>query len=419
MGTESYNQIMKLFNLTEKYLPYCLPALLIFSRSLADIVVVTLVILFLTKCFIEKDFSWLHDSWIKAFAAFLVFLVFLNSPFSLNPLDSFFYSIAWIRWPLFAIALSYWIFNNENSFNKLFYAIIFTFLIFIFDLFFQFFIHESGLLGLSENQHQGRLSVPFSDNVMPGRFIYIFTFILINLYCLRQLTLRQSLKNLFIFLVLSLSFFTIFITGERMSFLIFVSSAIFLIFGLSFNNKKYVIGAFVFLIVSIFLLLIFYFFDPQIYSRTVTSTIHKIYNLQNSDYGTIFKISFDKFLNNILFGSGLHQYKGGEPIIGYAMDSTKIMHAHNLPLNLLVETGLAGLLLFYNIVFFIFLDIKNKLQRANPFFLMLNLILLYICFFPLHSHFTLSHNWINANIWFTVGIILSLNKFHERSLKNN
>ena len=409
MGTESYNQIMKLFNLTEKYLPYCLPALLIFSRSLADIVVVTLVILFLTKCFIEKDFSWLHDSWIKAFIAFLAFLVFINSPFSLNPLDSFFYSIAWIRWPLFAIALSYWIFNNENSFNKLFYAIIFTFLIFIFDLFFQFFVHESGLLGLSANQHQGRLSVPFSDNVIPGRFIYIFTFILLNLYCLRQLILRQALNNLFIFLLLVLSFFTIFLTGERMSFLVFLSSFLFFLFPFIFFKKNITLTLyFVITFLSIFSL--FYFFDLEQFNRMVISTGNKINNLSNSDYGAVFITSFKKFLNDPFIGSGLHQFQYTQPLYGVGlMQKAKILHAHNLPLNLLVETGLAGLLLFYNIVFFIFLDIKNKLQRVNPFFLMLNLILLYICFFPLHSHFSLSHNWMNANIWFIVGLILALN----------
>jgi len=410
---------MKFLYLTEKYTPYFLPCCLIFSRSVADIFIVLISLLFLIKCFKTNDFMWLKDNWFKAFFLFFLYLILVNSPLSINSLDSFLYSISWLRWPIFALAMPYWILNTKESLHKLFISIIITLALFSILLFYQYFFDSSGILGYSSNNQINRLSVPFSNNVMPGRFIYFYAFILLAIYIYKKVLFNKKINQFFIYSVLLISFFTIFLTGERMSFLIFVSSAIFLIIGLSFNNKKYVIGAFVFLIVSIFLLLIFYFFDPQIYSRTVTSTIHKIYNLQNSDYGTIFKISFDKFLNNILFGSGLHQYKGGEPIIGYAMDSTKIMHAHNLPLNLLVETGIFGLILFYYVVYQIFKTFIYHITENNALFFIVNALLLYLCFFPFHTHFSLSHNWINANIWFTVGIILSLNKFHERSLKNN
>lgn len=401
---------MKLFSFTAKYLPYCLPALLIFSRLLADIAVISIVILFLAKCFIEKDFSWLHTSWIKAFLAFLVFLVFINSPLSLNPLDSFFYSIAWIRWPLFAIALSYWIFSDKNSFNKLFFAIIVTFLFFISDLFFQFFIDDSGLFGLSANIHLGRLSVPLSDNVIPGRFICMYSFIFLNIYVFKQLMLLKRINNIHILSILFLSFLAVFITGERMSFLIFVSASLIFLFTFILFDKRRVTSTLIFITSCSLVVFFFYLFNLEAFNRTIMSTGSKITELATSDYGIVFFTSFEKFLNNPIFGSGLHQFQNTQPLYGTGiLQGTKILHGHNLPLNLLVETGLAGLLLFYNIIFFIFLDIKNKLQRVNPLFLMLNLILLYICFFPLHSHFSLSHNWMNANIWFMVGLILALN----------
>jgi len=75
---------------------------------------------------------------------------------------------------------------------------------------------------------------------------------------------------------------------------------------------------------------------------------------------------------------------------------------------MMVETGLIGLLLFYNTIYYIFKDITNKLKKENHFLLLLALLLLYICFFPLHTNFSLSHNWINANVWFVVGMILAL-----------
>jgi len=194
-----------------------------------------------------------------------------------------------------------------------------------------------------------------------------------------------------------------------MSFLVLLSSFLFFLFSLIFFKKNITL-ALNFVIAFLAMLFLFYFFDLEQFSRIVISTGHKINNFSNSDYGAVFITSFEKFLNAPFIGSGLHQFQYTEPLYGVgSMQKSKILHAHNLPLNLLVETGLAGLLLFYNIVFFIFLDIKNKLQKANPFFLILNLILLYICFFPLHTHFSLSHNWMNANIWFIVGLILALN----------
>ena len=401
---------MKLFSFTAKYLPYCLPALLVFSRSLADIAVISVVILFLAKCFIEKDFSWLHTSWIKAFIAFLVFLVFINSPLSLNPLDSFFYSIAWMRWPLFAIALSYWIFSDINSFNKLFIAIIVTFLFFISDLLFQYFFLDSFVNTIQLGVHQGRLHVPFSSSISPGRFIYLYCFIYLNICFFRQLMLLKRINDIHIFSILLLSFLVVFITGERMSFLIFVSALLIFLFCFILSDKRRATSTLIFVIFCVLAVSFFYLFYSDQFNRTIISTGSKIASLPTTDYGIIFFTSFEKFLNNPIIGSGLHQFRHVQPLYGSGvLQGIKILHGHNLPLNLLVETGLAGLLLFYNIVFFIFLDIKNKLQRANPFFLMLNLILLYICFFPLHSHFSLSHNWMNANTWFVVGLILAWN----------
>ena len=393
---------MKLFSFTEKFLPYCLPALLIFSRSLADIVVISVVILFLAKCFIEKDFSWLHDSWIKAFIVFLAFLVFINSPLSLNPLDSIFYSIAWVRWPLFAIALSCWIFIKDDSFNKLFFAIIITFIFFISDLLYQFFINETGIFGLSTPIHINRLTVPFSNNVIPGRFLYIFTFIFLSIYFFRQFKFQKKINYLFCFSILTFGFLFIFITGERMSFLIYSSSVLILILGLMFLDNKNIIKTSIFILFCLSVVLLGYFFESDIYHRTIISSYEKIIYLFDSDYWQVFTISFEKFKNNIFIGSGLHQFKMAEP------NNISIMHAHNLPLNLMVETGLIGLLLFYNTIFYIFKDITNKLQKENHFLLLLVVVLLYICFFPLHTNFSLSHNWINANVWFVVGMILAL-----------
>jgi O-antigen ligase len=99
------------------------------------------------------------------------------------------------------------------------------------------------------------------------------------------------------------------------------------------------------------------------------------------------------------------------------MDKAKILHAHNYPLNLLVETGLIGLSLFYAIIFFIIKEVVSK-AKSNLFLMIFLITIIYVSFFPLHSHFKLSHNLINAIAWFSIGLIFSILNLYEKNNKN-
>lgn len=63
----------------------------------------------------------------------------------------------------------------------------------------------------------------------------------------------------------------------------------------------------------------------------------------------IWKASFDLFLKNIAFGSGLGSVM---KCLGYSSDKLKgfIAHSHNIPIHLLAETGLVGLGIFTAII---------------------------------------------------------------------
>ena len=169
---------MDLYNRIEKYLPFFLPLLLFFSRSIADITVITISILFLSKSFYNKDFEWLSISWVKFFIFFFLYLLIINTPLSSNSMDSLFYSLAFIRWPLFALAICFWIFKEGRSLDHFLMGSLLVGLIFLIDLSYQFYLDAGGVFGASQNMHPERLSVPFSDNVFPGRLvIYLWLFI--------------------------------------------------------------------------------------------------------------------------------------------------------------------------------------------------------------------------------------------------
>lgn len=401
------------------YLPFILPLLLIFSRTVADLSVILICILFLIKSFYENNFQWLKKEPMIFISPFVLYLIFFNSPLSINPIDSINYSLGFLRWPIFSFAIAYWLINSKNSIDNFYWGILIAFFIFLTDFLYQYFIDSGGIFNLSGARQPMRLTVPFSANLIPGRFILFYTFILSGLLLISS-KINEKLKmiNLKITLVILLGAFCVFISGERMVFLIYLSSSFLLGIALTFNQKKINYFYFPIIILSITSILIAgYFLDPNVFDRAVISSILKIKNFFSSDYGEVFITSIDKWKTNFFFGSGLHQFQNAEPIYGFNIFSKGLIHhAHNLPLNLLVETGIIGLTLFYFFIYKLIDYIFKSYKKNNDLtFFILCLILIYICFFPLHTHFKFSHNWINANVWLIVGLILSLNKIYEKN----
>jgi len=406
---------MNIYNKIESFLPYFLPSLILFSRTTTDIVVTTIAILFLIKSFHENEFNWLSYKWVKVSIFFFLYLVLINTPLSINPLESFFYSFAFLRWPIFALAIGIWIFNNENSYKKFLMASFVFGSIFIADIWYQFIINENGILGISSNDYSGRLSIPFTNNVFPARIIsyFIFFIILINYYL--NLSSNRKQSTYFILSILLIGFFSILITGERMAFLIFSSSILILQIPLFFSNK---IKLILFNLTLILLIVSFFYLEPKVAQRSFFSIIEKLQDFWNSDYGIVFLTSIEKWKNSIFFGSGIHQFKMVEPIFGYGtMNKVKIYHSHNLPLNLLVETGIIGLIIFYYIIFSVINMVYVKV-RGNTYLFFILLLLVYLSFFPFHTHFKFSHNWINAYAWLSVGFLISISNLYETNNKN-
>ena len=60
MKNSKTNSALDLFS---KYIVIILPILLFFSRSVADVTIITIVFLFLYKSFINKNWVWVKESW--------------------------------------------------------------------------------------------------------------------------------------------------------------------------------------------------------------------------------------------------------------------------------------------------------------------------------------------------------------------
>jgi len=405
---------MPALKIFEKYIPYTLPFLLFFFRGLADLTVIVVGIFFLYKSFNESKWNWAKEAWFKYSVIFVVYLATINVYVSIDPSDTFFYALTFIRWPIFAAAICIWILNSKTAIKSFLISLGLLLVFIIADVWIQYLVGKDvfGYPSLED-----RLTGPLRENPVVGIFLTKFTFISLTSLLVFKKFNKDNNQFLFLFLLMIVGFMTVLITGERMSLLLFFSSIPIVLLGFSKDFTRLVINITLIFTILFFLALLLGEFFPQTFERAINSTFYKLSNFKGSDYGLVYQSTYQAWLHNIWFGGGLHQLKDLYPLydVNLLIDSAgakiKILHAHNHPLSLLAETGLIGLAFYYLIIIEIIRKIYNQTYQKNNWLKFTLLItLIYICFWPFMSHYSFQHNWMNAINWLTVGLVLSLSK---------
>ena len=389
-----------------------LPILLIFFRGIADLTVLFIGLFFLFKSYKSSNWQWVKQKWFVFSLIFWFYLLLINSPLSINSSESTLYSLAFIRWPLFAMAISMWLMNNNLSQKYFLMSLAATLLFIMLDVWWQYIFNYDFFGNPRYSLTPERLTGPFRDNPMPGIFMARYLFLLLYLgYFIKYI--QTPIKNtIFIFLILLLGILSIYITGERMALIIFISGIIFVNIGLFFQYKeirKYIFFG-LFLIIS-FLALAQQAF-PELNNRMITDLLYKLSNFSSSDYMQVFNSAYAVWIENPIFGAGFHQYREACIELGFWGSGGGVcMHPHNISLELLSETGIIGFILYYLIIISIaFTLVKDFIHKKNWLLLFLSLNLLFISFFPLIGGMSLFNNWIGAIVWLFVGWVLAKSK---------
>ena len=90
-----------------------MPFIMMLSRSITDLLIVLSAVLFLLKSSINSSWMWLKISWVKWALCFSVISI-LSSAFSSLAYESMTNGLSWLRFPLFALAFSFWIVKDRE-----------------------------------------------------------------------------------------------------------------------------------------------------------------------------------------------------------------------------------------------------------------------------------------------------------------
>ena len=406
----------------KNYFPYLLPLLLIFSRSIADITIVLISILFLYYSFKKIGWGWLKEKWFLFALFFSAYGITLNSAMSIDAKETFAYSLFFMRWPIFSMALAYWILSDLKSLKKFLISLTLLLLFIIFDTWWQFFF-EQDLFGF-EKYSENRLTGPFKDNPHVGAWLAKLALLpplLLILYDKYKLQIHQNYLIYSFFVISTIVFLTVFITGERMALLLIVASILIFFIGLISEKIFSLRKLFFLMLLSISAISIFALIFPETTQRAFFSTIDKIINWKSSDYGLVWQSAYDVWMQSPVFGVGLHKYREACENLGIygtsyltAIGPGVCFHPHNISLQLLSETGIFGFIIFYLMVFYLATSSLKKYFKNSlwlPFALIFNII--FTCFLPIASSTSFFSNKYGAIIWLLIGVMLAVNKHFE------
>ena len=297
-----------------------------------------------------------------------------------------------------------------------------------FDIFLQ---HLIGFDIFNNPPFDGRYNGFFEHEAIAGGYIQkFFVMSIIFLFFLK----KNYLNKFFIIIFINTLGLGILLSLDRMPYLIFLLSIIILLITL----KNYRIQLFISFILTIFVFQIFFYNYnivknryvnlvgelelvkiTKLFRNNISETLTMSKNIDNfdnnlkSDYLKIYKASFYVFFKNPILGTGLKSFSYEcNKLQNINKSFTCSTHPHNIYLEVLVNQGILGLLLFLSIILIL---INNN--YSNLFFSQLSSEkkILSILFFsiliseliPIRSYGSIFQTVNGSIFWFLLSIISS------------
>lgn len=398
---------------------FLLPALLVFSRAIADTTIVIIDICFISYCISNKDWAWLKKPWVRVILALWLYTVFIVSPLAIDPTTSFKPALLFVRYIVFGVAFAYWVLENDEMRKNFQLGIIFVIAFITLDTFYQYFNGTDvfGIISTNKNQLNG----PFHDQVA-GTFTSRIIFIAIATLFFSTITRKIQLKALIILFSMGIVMLLIFITGERTAFLNYLLGCFIVLSSLFFmysQLRPWLIAGVLLIGGGISVVVIQ---NPSIKERTIDSCYGYIANWPESGNGRCVRASLRVWTdhNNYATGIGLRNTrfvlsKPRSDSLRKEYGVSKGSHSHNIYIGWLVGAGVIGLGGFLCFVGLLFVEIA-RYTLPNRYYMqtIFAFVVLLATFFPLNHGMSFFTNHHAPIIWLTIGWALA----YTRSFAN-
>jgi hypothetical protein len=269
-------------NFINRHILIFFPIIWSLGPAIQDIAISFTAITFFFFSIKNNNFEFLYDkiSWILI--AFFISII-ISSAFSPVVETSIYKSSTYIRYLLFFFAVNYLIKLDSGDFRKFFIFNIIFIIFLALDIWLQK-INGTDIFGFKPGMDGMRNSGFFGDELIAGGFI-VKTFFLTLIYFL-----LINLKKFYLFSFYLFILITVFLTGERMSLILFIIGTILFVF-IYKDYLRYKLFTFITILLSV---IIFFILNPQAHYRTINQTFNQIIYGHTDKYHKYFDIEISQ-----------------------------------------------------------------------------------------------------------------------------
>ena len=398
-----------------------IPILAIFSIFLLEVVLLFIAARFLYKIYQDKEFYYFNNFFFKFFVIFYLYF-FLNYIIQIDKIDTF-SVIFYFRYILYTLAIYFFLDKKKKLFHDFIKVVFLCVLTLSVDALIQTSVGHN-IVGLKLVE-ANRSSSFFGNELILGSYIFrVLPFIFVFLFFEKD-NLPKSIKIICVIL----AFVTIFLSGERVSLLL--SLFLLLIYFFLFKSENIFKIAKYFITILLIIFSVFLFFSKKYQHRYIFEPLNDLSNNYKvtkdllKGYSHEPKIIFFSglhhnlmitslriFNDNKIFGSGPRSYRNEcsiHKINRFSCDT----HPHNYYLQLLSETGIIGLLFLISIYILIIKEIFSLYlgKKTSDDYIKLSLLAFYLAaLWPIIPSGNFFNNWLSIMNFLPISFYLFVSK---------
>ena len=386
------------------------PFIYLIERDPADLWLTAIGLIFLVRCFINKEWGWASQFWFKSAVTLWLFGLFsaITSP---DPYFSFQQGFVWLRFPLYAAAAQVWLAKDRDIRVLMLLSMLVGMI-----------IMSAILIAETLIEPKTRLTWPYGDKV-PGNYIARIS---LPLLCV-LMAIAVSRKNTVAFFsgcIGMLSIMVSLLTGERVNFLVRACGGM---LAALIWKPKFLLYTFL-LLFEVIAVLILVYNRPDLSNRFGKTFVNHIpitnMNDSNPHWGA-WRGGIQQGLISPVKGIGpsgtrktcktldpdLHNWLPGRNYCGN--------HPHNYYIQLFAETGIIGLIIgctmFASIIATCY---KERKENFNCPMAATAFVIPFGLFFPLQQFGSFYGQWGNLFSWFAIAFAIAQVQSFQSSSNN-